>query len=230
LRRTEGRASLPRDACALFAKPPRAGRVKTRLVGPITADQAASLYGAFLDDLVARLQGGRFALHLAWALDDGDTTPTAPALRGTPIVQQGADLGERLYRALDGLARLGHERVAAVGSDQPELSTARVEEAFEELGHREVVLGPALDGGYYLIALRASALHPRLFEDVAWSTERVLEQTLDRCSELRRSWSLLPPAADVDTPADLDALVERLRREPGRCPRTEAVLRSWGRW
>lgn len=228
--RTEGRASLPRDACALFAKPPLAGRVKTRLVGPITADQAAVLYGAFLDDLVARLQDGRFSLRLAWALEEGAVPPSMPGLREAPLVQRGADLGARLYQALDELARLGHQRLAAVGSDQPELSTARVEEAFRELDQSDVVLGPAIDGGYYLIALRASALHPRLFEAVAWSTERVLEQTLDRCRELGRSWSLLVPEADVDTPADLLALVARLRREPGRCPRTEAVLRSWGQW
>lgn len=204
--------------------------MKTRLVGPITADQAAVLYGAFLDDLVARLQNGSFALRLAWALDDGVAPPSMPGLREAPLVQRGTDLGARLHQALDDLARLGHHRVAAVGSDQPELSTARVEEAFRELDQSDVVLGPAIDGGYYLIALRASALHPRLFEEVCWSTERVLQQTLDRCRELGRSWSLLVPEADVDTPADLLALVARLRREPGRCPRTETVLRSWGQW
>ena len=94
---------------------------------------------------------------------------------------------------------------------------------------RVLVVGPALDGGYYLIAARARALHPRLFEGIPWSTERVLAHTLERCREVGLEASLLPPASDVDTPADLDALASRLRLDAGRCPRTGALLQSWGR-
>jgi rSAM/selenodomain-associated transferase 1 len=228
LRRDGGWASPPRDACALFAKPPEAGRVKTRLVGPITGHQAAELYRAFLGDLIAELRCSSFALHLAWALEWGEGVPEEPALAAAPLVQAGGSLGGRLHGALSCLAGMGHERVAAIGSDHPELRAARVEEAFAALDRHDVAIGPALDGGYYLIAARAASLHARLFEDVDWSTDRVLAQTLDRCRELGLSWSLLPPAADVDTPADLEALARRLRGDAGRCPRTEAVLQAWG--
>ncbi|HUP22097.1 MAG TPA: TIGR04282 family arsenosugar biosynthesis glycosyltransferase [Thermoanaerobaculia bacterium] len=214
----------------LFAKPPRSGRVKTRLIGEVTADRAAEIYRAFLLDLTGELAGGSFELRLAWALDgDEEQPPFEPPLPSTALVQHGADLGARLHRALATLVEFGHERVAAVGSDHPELRAARVEEAFRALDRYPVVIGPALDGGYYLIALRARLLHPRLFEDIAWSTDSVLEQTIARCTERGLSWRLLEPAADVDTPADLEALARRLRRHPEQCPRTAAVLREWGR-
>jgi hypothetical protein len=215
----------------LFAKPARAGQVKTRLIeGEVTAERAAELYRAFLHDLAAELAAGAFDLRLAWALGAGEEAPSEPAASSVALVQQGADLGARLHRALAALVESGHRRVAAVGSDHPELRAARVEEAFRRLDRSPVVLGPALDGGYYLIAARAGALDPRLFEGVDWSTGRVLEQTLDRCRELGLEPSLLEPAADIDTLADLRALVPRLRQDPERCPCTAAVLRRWGWW
>lgn len=208
----------------LFTKPARKGRVKTRLIGALTPAQAAALHQAFLDDLLDRLREGSFDLRLAWALDPGEPMPSGP-VPGVP--QEGDDLGERLYRAL---AAAGREApsVAAVGSDHPDLPLETVYEAFARLeAGADMVLGPAEDGGYYLIALRAGAVAPRLFEDIAWSTDRVFPETVERCRELGFRLELLPETSDVDTPEDLHRLALRMTGDDLGCPRTRALLDAW---
>ena len=105
-----------------------------------------------------------------------------------------------------------------------------VHRAFERVeSGADVVLGPAEDGGYYLIALRAGAVAPRLFEGIAWSTGQVLAATLDRCRELGLAVELLPQASDVDTPEDLHRLAARMAAGGDLgCPRTHALLASLG--
>jgi hypothetical protein len=118
----------------------------------------------------------------------------------------------------------------ALGSDHPTLPLALIHEAFERLEQgAEVVLGPAEDGGYYLIALRAGAVDERLFQDIAWSTDRVLSATLERCRELDLAVELLPSASDVDTPEDLRRLAVRMSAGDQGCPRTRDLLRVWQR-
>jgi rSAM/selenodomain-associated transferase 1 len=210
----------------LFTKPAREGRVKTRLIGDLTAAEAAALHAAFLEDLLARLRReGDFELRLAWALEPGEAIPAGP-LPG--LRQEGSDLGERLYRALSGAAAEA-EAVMALGSDHPTLPVELVHRAFETVeSGADVVLGPAEDGGYYLIALRAAAVVPRLFAEIAWSTGQVLPVTLDRCRELGFAVELLPEASDVDTPEDLRRLAARMAGDDLGCPRTRALLGDLG--
>jgi Uncharacterized protein conserved in bacteria (DUF2064) len=123
--------------------------------------------------------------------------------------------------------------VAALGSDHPTVEIELIERAFAAVEDgADVALGPAEDGGYYLIALAADAVRRRLFEDVPWSTSGVLAATLERCEQLGLAVELLPAAADVDTPADLARLAVRLA-PPGAaadgCPRTRALLARWRR-
>jgi rSAM/selenodomain-associated transferase 1 len=216
----------------LFTKPARAGRVKTRLIGDLTAVQAAALHTAFVEDLLARLGRTSCEIQLAWALDEGEAMPGVATFVGDidlpGLRQAGADLGERLHTALAGAAREARV-VAALGGDHPTLPVELVERAFAavEAGAR-VVLGPAEDGGYYLIAL-AAPVPKRLFEEIDWSTGQVLAQTLERCRELGITPELLPVAADVDTPADLARLAERMAISDLGCPRTRDLLAAWGR-
>ena len=216
----------------LFTKPAREGRVKTRLIGDLTAAAAAALHAAFLDDLLARLREGDFDLCLAWALEEGEAMPSAPVPGTRQVRQEGATLGDRLYGAL--AAAAGEEGVAAVaalGSDHPTLPLALVHRAFDRVeAGADVVLGPAEDGGYYLIALSAGAVAPRLFADIAWSTGSVLADTLARCRELGLAVELLPEASDVDTPDDLRRLAARMAEADADldCPRTRALLASLG--
>jgi rSAM/selenodomain-associated transferase 1 len=208
----------------LFTKPAREGRVKTRLIGDLTAAEAAELHAAFLADLLDRLRAGDFELRLAWALDPDEEVPAGPV---PGVRQEGSDLGERLYRAL---SSGDASAVMALGSDHPTLPLSLIHRAFETLETPEagadVVLGPAEDGGYYLIALRAGAVHPRIFEDIAWSTDRVLPATLERCHELGLAVELLPEASDVDTPEDLRRLAVRMADSDLGCPRTRDLLQS----
>jgi rSAM/selenodomain-associated transferase 1 len=213
----------------LFTKPAREGRVKTRLIGDLTPAQAAALHAAFLEDLLDRLRAGPredIELRLAWALDPEEAVPSEP-LPG--VRQEGRDLGERLYRALSGAAAEAGA-VMALGSDHPTLPLEWVHRAFERVeSGADVVLGPAEDGGYYLIALRAGAVAPRLFEGIAWSRPQVLAATLDRCRELGLAVELLPEASDVDTPEDLRRLAARMAEEGDLgCPRTWSLLVSLG--
>lgn len=214
----------------LFAKAPVPGRVKTRLVAPggLTVAGAASLHRALVADLANRLSAGAWELVLMWGLTPDARPPAELAPADVPWRrQEGRDLGERLYNGLRWAAG-GADRVAAVGSDHPDLDSARVEEAFDALdAGREAVIGPAVDGGYYLIALRRQALHPRLFESIAWSAPSVLATTLARVGELGLDSALLPEARDLDTVADLARFRERLERQAelrSLCPRTAEVL------
>lgn len=227
--------SLSERQLLLFTKPARAGRVKTRLIGAppdgLSAAQAAEIHAAFVEDLLDRLRGGAFTTTIAWALDDlpeGEPVPDPYGILG--IRQRGADLGTRLFEALVAAAESPGAIVAALGSDHPTLPVSRIEEAFTraEAG-ADVVIGPADDGGYYLIAVRRGVLDPRLFADIEWSTERVLAATLARAAELNLSVELLPTGTDVDTPADLARLAQSLHNDDLGCPRTRALLASWGR-
>jgi rSAM/selenodomain-associated transferase 1 len=223
----------PHRRLLLFTKPARQGRVKTRLIGDLTAAQAAELHAAFLSDLLARLAGGCFELHLAWALDPGEPVPEEFWPGVGSLRQEGADLGDRLFGALAAAAR-GGAAVAALGSDHPTVAVELVERAFVAVeSGADAAIGPAEDGGYYLIALAAGAVRRRLFEGVPWSTDGVLAATLARCEQLGLAVELLPVAADVDTPADLARLAARLapRLAPDApaCPRTRELLAAWKR-
>lgn len=220
----------------MFTKPAIPGRVKTRLIGRLRAEQAAALHQAFLDDALARLSRGDFAKTVAWALEPGEAVPPAPT-GWSSVRQVGEDLGARLYRALADAA--GSSRfVAAVGSDHPELSATTVEEAFAALeAGADVAIGPAADGGYYLIAIARGSLVPALFEGMVWSTASVYAETRARTDALGLRVVELALGHDVDDAAGLDRLASRLasraaRRADGTTvsgvEKTRALLAEWG--
>lgn len=209
----------------LFAKPAVAGHVKTRLVGELTADQTAALHASFLEDVVAGLRSGEFALEVRWASVADASYPDL----GLPSAdQKGTDLGERLY---NGLREASHrfDCVAAVGSDHPEIGAEVVEQAFGALENgADAVLGPAEDGGYYLVGLRSETVAPTWFTGIPWSSEATLDATLNRFREAGVEPVLLPEGRDIDTPEDLAGLISRLTVGEAECPSTRALLRRWG--
>ncbi len=213
----------------LFTKPANPGRVKTRLIGELTAQQAAAIHAALLGDLSERLEPGDFHLWTAWALSDGEAIPyglVPPG--GNHVVQSAGDLGDRLTA---GLAMAAEEfaAVGAVGSDHPELEATAVEDAFQQLERgADVVFGPTVDGGYYFVGLRREAVRPELFAGIPWSTSAVLDASLERCRELGFEVALLPTGHDIDFAADLRQLAARLSLTKGDCPRTRALLTDWG--
>jgi rSAM/selenodomain-associated transferase 1 len=218
---------MPDSRClVLFTKPAIAGRVKTRLIGDLTPEQAAELHAAFLGDLVDRVEIGNFTLRIAWALDSGDAVPESPF---PGFRQQGADLGERLFHGLAHAAE-DHDQVAAIGSDHPELPLSHIHSGFDKLtGGADVVLGPTTDGGYYLVGATRQTLNREIFAGIDWSTEGVLTSTLRQCLDLGLTVELLPIGADIDTPDDLRLLASRLTQGGCDCPRTIRLLERWRR-
>jgi rSAM/selenodomain-associated transferase 1 len=214
----------------LFTKPARPGRVKTRLIGDrFSREQAAALHAAFVGDLGARLLEESFTLRIAWELDPEDSLPRAPWPEVASVRQEGGDLGERLYRALTDAGR-EHPVVAALGSDHPHVSMASIRNAFARVAAgADVVLGPAEDGGYYLVAVPGDRVPRVLFEGIPWSTPEVLEITLERCRGAGLRVELLPESWDVDRPEDVDRLAEELESSSLDLPRTRRLLATWGR-
>ncbi len=216
----------------IFARLPRAGRVKTRLVPPLTRAQAFRLHIACLES-TARLAAALPAAIDRWLYLTGRNLRQAKSAAGRLRlpralrirVQRGRELGERLARAFAELRRDGYARVVVMGSDSPALNAVKLQQAFQALRRREAVLGPARDGGFYLMGLseRARVEH-RLFAGIAWGTPRAGRQMRARLGQFGCRVSLLPPLYDVDTAADLKRLERdvRRRREPHLEP-----LRRW---
>ena len=219
-----------RRALIVVGKAPEAGLTKTRLVQPLTAQQAAELYRAFLLDAIdlgLRLGGERLSVvHPRGA---------APALSQLvpPVVhlleQPGQGLGDALTFAFERHFRQGFERVVLIGSDNPTLPAELVEQAFAALETYDLSIGPSADGGYYLIGLRQA--HPGLFQGIDWSTPRVYAQTLARARALNLREHALAEWYDVDTPDDLERLQLELRSTSKRVARhTRATLIGLSGW
>ena len=189
--------------CAvLFAKKPTPGAVKTRLQPQLSASEAARLYEALLLDCATALSATQAAAKLvAFAPAHAEAALRAllaPIGDFEYVPQIEADLGQRMEALMQWAFAHGAERVVLVGSDSPSLPAAYIDEGLALLREKEVVLGPSTDGGYYLVGRRKG--DSRIFQDVAWSTGMVLEQTLTRLGT--QTLGLLPPWYDVDTPAE----------------------------
>jgi hypothetical protein len=230
------------SALALMTKAPRAGKVKTRLVPPLTNEEAAQLNRCFLQDTGATISAccKGFTAH----------NPGRPSVRGiavyTPIgaewdyadilpadfslvPQRGESFGERLYFAAADLFQCGFESVCLIDSDSPTISAENFINAVEllSLPGDHIVLGPCDDGGYYLIGLKR--LHREVFEEVNWSTDRVLEQTKQRATEIGVDVRELPGGFDVDDRATLHRLCDELlgtNARDGVAPQTQKFLQK----
>jgi len=209
----------------VMAKGPVPGRTKTRLCPPLTPLEAAGLYEALLRDtmdLVSGLRGVEMVVAVSPRNAVDEVRRIAP--RGARIIAvEGADIGECLRSAMGLLFSDGFTRVVAVGSDSPTLPAEYIERAVAMLTDSDVVLGPAEDGGYYLIGIRQT--QPGLFTDIAWSSSRVAAQTLERAAALGLTVAQLPSWYDVDTPVELERLRNELVARPsGIAPCTRAFL------
>ena len=218
----------------IFAKNPMPNQVKTRLIPQLSPEQAARLYRAFLTDWCETLAALPNAVRVI-AYTPPESLPDLQALIGEDAIympQVGDNLGERLISATQWAAEQGYPKILIVGSDSPTLPLSSVSQAIATLESRDIVLGPSVDGGYYLIGFSAANLAktvPFVFEDIAWSTESVFQQTVDRVFSTGVTLGLLPPWYDVDTPADVAFLhahlsAMRLADDKTHAVRTESLL------
>ena len=213
----------------VFVKQPAPGQTKTRLAERIGAIAAAEFALAMLDDALeaCRPFGDRRVI--------GFSPPAATEFfRPYESIgyelwsQPDGDLGHRMTAFFESYATDDDDHVVLVGTDSPTMPRNFIDESFRLLKSHDCVLGPATDGGYYLIGLRRS--RPELFAGMVFSQPTVLHQTCERIEALGLSLALLPPWYDIDTMADLDCLVGHLHAmriagiETG-CPATEALIR-----
>ena len=238
------------SALGVFVKYPQPGQVKTRLAAAWGEERAAELYAAFVADTLDRFRSTADRRWACYAPADAAAATYFAELAGDSYElwpQPDGPLGERLAAFFESRFAIGMRRVAIIGSDSPTLPCEYVERAFEQLatshppdrqaadqpsraGRNRCVIGPATDGGYYLVGLRERLLP--IFNDIDWSTPQVLRQTVARLSACSATLALLPPWYDVDAPDDIELLrghVEALQASGRPAPeRTAAILRSSG--
>jgi len=217
-----------RRALLIVGKAPVPGRTKTRLVPPLSPDEAADLYRGFLLDCVS------LGLDLGWERVSvvhpaGSRQVLGELLlpRVTLVEQSGHGLGDALASAFDRHLAEGFSKVVLISSDNPSLPIEPIRDACAALDDHDMSIGPTADGGYYLIGL--SAAHLGIFENIDWSTPRVYGQTLARARHLGLRVRAVQQWYDVDEPPDLDRLRRDLRSLPRAvAPNTRAMLERLG--
>jgi len=196
-----------RTAIVVMVKYPQAGTVKTRLGNQIGMKKACELYRQFVRTLVDTCRSTGFDTVICCHPDH----PVSDYRKwlGTGfqyMVQKGPDLGQKMRDAFEQAFALGYDRVVLTGSDLPHLAAATLEQAAQSTQTCDVVIGPALDGGYYLVAMTPDRFFPDMFDEIPWSTPDVLGMTLEKIAAARRKPGLLAVMRDIDTLADLTAV------------------------
>ena len=199
------RSPLLDDRCLLFfIKNPEKGKVKTRLASAIGDERAGKLYRRFLFEMLSTLNRGTFLFYLCFY--PGDSLENLKKWLGEEylyMAQYGGDLGERMENCFMEAFAMNFKRVVLIGSDIPDLPIEFIEEAFTSLKEKHVVIGPSLDGGYYLIGFNDKKFSPQVFKGFPWSTEKVFEQTTKILEWEGLTVHFLKPLRDIDTIEDL---------------------------
>lgn len=183
-----------KEALIIFVKNPLLGKVKTRIAQSVGDETALKIYQELLAQTksVTRPWTGHKYVFYDQYVDHNDMWPESEYFKR---VQAPGDLGNKMYNAFEELFHQ-YDKLVIIGSDCYQLTTPILVKAFSELDHKDVVIGPSLDGGYYLLGL--SELHKEIFEQIPWSTERVFQLTVDRINQLDLSHTTLPLLRDVD--------------------------------
>ena len=196
----------------VFARVPELGQVKTRLAADLGADAALAIYRSLAEHTLAVARGvPECEIEVRYTPAEG--ADIIARWLGADLLlrpQGGGDLGMRMHQAVTEAFQDGIAAVAVIGTDCPSLAMDVIERAFEYLENADVVLGPASDGGYYLIAL--SAPHSALFQDIPWSSPETLQRTLAVAHESGLRVALLEERSDVDTGEDWRQWLSRSHR------------------
>jgi rSAM/selenodomain-associated transferase 1 len=213
---------VARSTICIFARPPLPGQTKTRLIPAVGAEGAAKIARALLEDLV----------EVALQVEDSAVIVSATqpfqfdGMGSVPLwLQPDGDLGLRIERTLR-QALLHSPLAVALGADTPGLSAHRVEKALIELLESDAVLGPAEDGGYYLVGVRRCPDH--LFNNIRWSHPETLRDTVAQFQRFGMTHNFVPKWSDLDTPDDLIRICSLLQAGTICAPRLHSVLKSIG--
>ena len=193
------------DRCLLFfIKNPEKGNVKTRLASAMGDEKAVKLYKRFLFEMLSTLNRGTFLFYLCFypehSLKDlkrwlGDHYLYTP--------QYGENLGKKMKNGFVEAFAMSFKRVVLIGSDIPDLPLEFIEEAFTSLNEKDAVIGPSIDGGYYLIGFSDKSFFPKVFEGIPWGQETVFEKTMKLLEREGKTVHTLQPLRDIDTIKDL---------------------------
>ncbi len=213
----------------LFVKSPATGKVKTRLAAEIGEDAALRFYRCFVEDLlsmIAIVNGQlRLCFHPPEAMSQmrqwlGDRHSYTP--------QRGRDLGDKMKNGFIDAFEEGFTKVVIIGSDIPDLPEEFLRQAFNRLDSSDAVIGPSSDGGYYLIGFSRDSFLAEAFDDIAWSTSEVFDQTRIKLDAHRLTVHLLPQWHDVDTREDLQELIARTGNGTFNSSKTLNLIRQFG--
>ena len=188
---------MKKEVVLVFEKNAILGQVKTRLASGMGELHALEIYKHLVQLTYSALEAVPVPVWTFFS--DFIPESTHPIVENS-FVQQGRDLGERMSNAFALTFESGRDKVVLIGTDCPTLQSQHLLQAFDALNHSDLVLGPATDGGYYLIGMKSSAAY--LFEGIAWSTSQVLSQTLHVASQQGLIVTLLPELDDIDTQED----------------------------
>ena len=196
------------NAVILFARDPILGQVKTRLNSFLDNETILKLYICFLEDSLAKIQEvGKADCFVGISPENNSGFFNQKNISGiTLFSQKGKDLGDKMRQAFNDRFRQGYTKVVIIGSDSPSLPVSYIKKALES--EKNLVLGPSIDGGYYLIAMKGKVFE--VFSGVDWGTDKVLHETLQRVKDGVISFDLLPVWYDVDLPEDLKFLKTHL--------------------
>lgn len=193
---------MRKDLLLVFQRNAVLGKVKTRLALGVGQSRALEIY-RYLVAYTHRMLSS-VSVPVALFVDEELMDHSLPSVEWM-CLQEGSNLGEKMANAFQKSAALGAERMVLIGTDCPTLDVELLMQAFNELNQVDLVLGPASDGGYYLVGMKK--MHPRLFEGITWSTSTVLKETLKLAEREGLSVHLLPELSDVDTATDWEKYV-----------------------
>ncbi|MEG3862430.1 TIGR04282 family arsenosugar biosynthesis glycosyltransferase, partial [Microcoleus sp. herbarium12] len=189
----------------VFTRYPEPGKAKTRLIPVLGKTGAANLHRLMAQKAIARTlslqQSGRLLVEIHWV---GGSQELMQDWLGTDIIYQNqieGDLGAKMIAAFQNSFNSGVDKTVIIGTDCPNLTTDIMAQAFDKLSQHDLVLGPAKDGGYYLIGLRRSI--PELFGGINWGTSEVFAHTREIAQNLDLNIAYLPTLTDIDLPEDL---------------------------
>ena len=191
-------------ALLIFQKNPELGKVKTRLGATLGDEKALEIYHQLIDITLKEASKTSFETFVFYSSFLPEENSFGRIKRK---VQKGDDLGEKMKNAFQEVLALGYQKAIIIGTDCPEIHAGILNQAAMELENNELVIGPAEDGGYYLLGMKS--LQRELFEEVAWSTESVLKQTLEKAESIGLKVSLLESLNDIDTEEDLQKLISK---------------------
>ena len=193
----------------LFVRAPQKGLVKTRLAARLGADRTLALYRCFVEDIITLISGS-YPTSVFYTPENQKAKVQVwlgPYARYHP--QRGADLGQRMQAAFIQTFYEPVKHAVLIGSDFPDLDIEIIHEAFRALQKNDVVIGPATDGGYYLIGFQKDTLNGNIFKGIDWGTNQVFRQTLTQIEHANLTYHTLPTWQDIDTYEDLMVFYNR---------------------